>query len=311
MAKVQRVLRLILFSVWAVLMTALTYILGAASLKVLRRRLGRAGYWTWTTLLSMGLYVVRIDTRGPQGFLEFKVLALAFFSLVVLIGVFDEFEEMGFSFSLSALFTLLINSLLSAGAFALWVYGTGPKWSKTMVSAFEGFFKPVVELNPRIQVNYSDLILQLPSIAIILWIGAIYVAVLLEGRLISGEILPAVATPPMRPQLMALRLPDACVWIFTASLLGAFGDFHYHVLEALSVNAMNICLVLFFVQGIAVVAKFFESVRMGTFWQILFMVLIVVQLFLFVSLLGLLDFWLGFRARLSKRAEQLKRETKI
>ena len=41
MTNVQRTVRFIFFSAWAVFMTALTYILGAPSLKVLRRRLGR------------------------------------------------------------------------------------------------------------------------------------------------------------------------------------------------------------------------------------------------------------------------------
>ena len=79
MTTAQNSLRYIFFSVWAVLMTALTYILGAPPLKVVRRKIGRVGYWALMTLLSVGIY-----------FLQAKMLSLAFFSLVVLIGVFDE-----------------------------------------------------------------------------------------------------------------------------------------------------------------------------------------------------------------------------
>ncbi len=300
MTTAQNSLRYIFFSVWAVLMTALTYILGAPPLKVVRRKVGRVGYWALMTLVSVGIY-----------FLQAKMLAVAFFSLVVLIGVFDEFEEMGFSFSLSAFFTLLINSLLSGGAFALWVFYSGPKWSQTILTSIEAVLKPVVELNPRIQISYFDLMLQLPSIAIISWMAALYVAILLESRMLGAagadDRRPA---PAMRPQLATLRLPDMCIWVFIASLLGAFGGIHVQVLEAIAVNTLNVCLMLFFFQGIAVVAKFFESVRMNSFWQTLFMALIVIQLFLFVSLLGLVDYWVDIRARLAKRSEQKEKEFK-
>lgn len=279
------------FTVWAVFMTALTYILGAPPLKVVRRRLGRGGYWAFTTLISAGLFA-----------LDARMLAVAFFSLVILMGVFDEFEEMGFSFAASAFFTLLINSLVSGGAFALWMFYTGPKWSQTVLTSVQAVLKPVVDLNPRIQINYFDLMVQLPSVALIAWMGSIYVAVLLESRIAPPEA--GVTFPSMRPQLAALRLPDACVWVFIASLLGAFGNFHVPLFEALAVNALNVCVTLFFFQGIAVVAKFFESMRMNAFWQTLFMVLIVVQLFLVVSVLGLLDYWLGFRTRLAKRSAE-------
>lgn len=295
---VQRNMRLFFFGVWAVLMTALTYILGAPSLKVLRRRLGRGGYWTLTTLISVALYLLKA-----------KMLAGAFFSLSVLMGVFDEFEEMGFTFTVSAFFTLLINSLLCAGGFALWVFYIGPKWSQTLLSTIEDSLKPVAELNPKLQFSYPDLMAQLPSAILIAWIIAIYLSILLEGRLLGASEEEAKVIPSMRPQLATLRLPDVCVWVLIASLFGSFSGFAPSWLEVLSINVLNVSIVLFFFQGIAVVAKFFETLRMGPVWQTLFMVVIVIQLFLFVSVLGLLDYWLGFRARMQKRAEALKRET--
>ena len=120
-----RAFRILIFAVWAVLMTALTYILGAPSLKVLRRRLGRANYWLLTTLISVGLYFLKFTPRGGGAPIELKMVGIAFFSLVILMGVFDEFEEMGFNFKASALLTLLINSMLAGSGFALWVYTAG------------------------------------------------------------------------------------------------------------------------------------------------------------------------------------------
>ena len=280
-------------------MTALTYILGAVGLKVLRQRLGRLGYWSLTTGISAVLFGVNA-----------KPMAIAFFSLVVLMGVFSELEELHLSFSLSAFFTLLLNALIGAGSIALWVSRIGPKWTVMVQSTLESLLAPLSKINANIQINYADLMMQLPSIVLIMWMGAIYVAVLLEGRMMSMEPgKPEPVLPSMRQQLLALRMPDAVVWLLILSLLGTFGGFELKKLAAVSANVMNVAFVLFFFQGIAVVAKFFERLRMGSFWQFLFMVLIVVHLFLFVSLVGLIDYWLDFRARLDKRTPEYKRET--
>ena len=161
----------------------------------------------------------------------------------------------------------------------------------------------------HIQANYFDLMTQLPSLVIIAWMAAIYTSIFLEKYLSVGEMAPLVQIPSMRPQLADSRWPDVCVWAFIASLLGAFGNVQSLLLEGISANVLNICMVMFLFQGIAVVSKFFAGLRIGPFWKWLFIVLIVLQLFVLVCLIGLLDFWLGFRVRLAKRAEQLKRET--
>jgi hypothetical protein len=294
MTEGRRALRLAFYLVWSVLMTGLTYVLGAAPLKVLRAKGGRALFWLAGTGLSCGFFAA-----------DARLMAVAFFSLVLLTGVFSEFEEMGLGFMLSGFFTLLINGLLGAGAFAFWISLTGPKWSQQILTFLETMLKPLADLNPHLQVNPYDLMLQLPSVVMLLWMGALYLAVLLENRL-AGGLEPKHAA--MRAQLGEFRLPDPVVWIFIASLLGAFGGFGGHALEAVAVNIMNVCLMLFFFQGVAVVGRLFTALRMGALWQFVFMMLIVLHLFLFVSLLGLMDYWLDFRSRLSKRAETFNRE---
>jgi hypothetical protein len=268
-------------------MTALTYILGAASLKIMRRKSGRLIYWGLNAALAAGLFAA-----------QFKMLSVAFFSLVLLTGIFAELEELGLSFKVSAFFTLVINSLIWAGVFAAWISVIGPKWSNQVLAAIENLLKPLEVYNPGLQVKYFDLMLQLPSVILMMWMAALYLALLLESRMVRDEN-PQQAQP-MREQLKEFRVPDACVWIFILALLGKFGGFSNQPVEALSANALNVCFMLFFFQGIAVVARSFEKLRMGLIWQTLFMVLIVVYLFLFVSVLGLMDHWFDFRAKLLK-----------
>ena len=239
--------------------------------------------------------------------LKANVLAAAFFSLVVLIGVFAELEDVGLNFMVSASFTLLINSLVGAGVFALWVSRAGQKWDQAIIQFLESSLRPLSALSPQFQINYHDLFVQLPSIILILWASALYLAVFLEVRLNGGQPTSAHSAE-MRASLAEFRLPDPVVWTFTLALLGAFGNFSSASVEALSINALNVCSLLFFFQGIAVVARAFAAMRMGPVWQFFAMLIIVLHLFVVVSFLGLLDYWLDFRLRLAKRAEQFNRE---
>lgn len=294
----QRTLRTIIYSAWAVVMTAtpLTYILGAAPLKALRVRLGRAGFWALGAAIS-----------GAFFGLVSPLLGIAFFSLVALVGVFDEMEEAGFSFMASGFFTLLINTLLGGGLFALWVSRTGVKWSAMILSFLDNLLKPLADLNPHLEIKALDVMLQLPSVIVVLWMAALYLAVLLESRLLGGEVVRPDGRASMRSQLAEFRLPDPAIWIFIASLLGAFGTFQVRGLEPAAVNVMNLCLMLLFFQGIAVVSRVFTALRMGPFWQGLLMLIIVLHLFVFVALIGLMDYWLDFRLRLDKKSAETNR----
>jgi hypothetical protein len=297
-SNLKRTLGYLFYSVWAVAMTALTYVLGAVSLKVLRSRFGRTGYW----LLNSAVALILVAAQLP-------ILGLAFFSLVILIGVFSELEEMGISFGWSLFFTMMINGLLAAGSFAIWVYSTGSRWSTRVMENLEAIFKPLVTMNPQLEINYFEMMLVLPSLILILWMGSVYLSILLESRLTSAlEGRENGNKTAMRQQLGELRLPDMVIWLFIGSLLATFGAWDIKPVEVIGANTLNICLMLFFFQGVAVVSRFFESLRMSPFWQTLFVLLLVVYLFLFVSLIGLMDYWLDFRARIGKRTEEFNRE---
>jgi hypothetical protein len=282
-------LRSLILALWAVLLTVLTYVFGAPVLKTARRYVGRPVYWGLFLVISAGFFAMKLHAVG-----------LALLSLVVLIGVFEEFVEMGLTFRLAMFFTLLVNALLSTGAFALWVYYSGPKWSAILRTGIEALLKPVFEMNAHFQLDLNELLLQLPSIVLISWMVSLYLSVLLEKLEVST----------LRPQLGTFKAPDVFVWLMIGSLLGTFGNFEAHTLQVISINVLNVCVLLFFFQGIAVVARLLDKLRMGAFWQWAFMVLIVVQLFLLVSVLGLMDYWFDFRGRLERRASsQVNRET--
>src|SRR5262249_29798244 len=105
-------------------------------------------------------------------------------------------------------------------SFAIWVYSTGTKWSQTVTAQLEAMFKPLVDMNPQLQIKYFDLMLVLPSVVLIMWMGALYLAILLEARLVQET---EGTVPAMRQQLNDLRMPDGVIWLFILSLLATFG----------------------------------------------------------------------------------------
>jgi uncharacterized protein YybS (DUF2232 family) len=78
-------------------------------------------------------------------------------------------------------------------------------------------------------------------------------------------------------------------------------------LEALSHNALNVLLVLYFFQGLGVVARFFQVIKLSSFWQGFWYIMIVFQLLLLVSVLGFIDFWIDFRERLVKKTTEVNK----
>jgi hypothetical protein len=90
-------------------------------------------------------------------------------------------------------------------------------------------------------------------------------------------------------------------------ILGAFLKHGKEPLEIASVNALNVLIVLYFFQGLAVISNVFRSFKVAPFWQAIWYTLFVLQLFLMVSLLGFVDYWLEFRVRLARDTAETNR----
>jgi hypothetical protein len=149
----------------------------------------------------------------------------------------------------------------------------------------------------------ETLLMQAPSGVVIFFIVSLFVAVVLEDRMRLWMRLPA----GQNHHLSWFRLPDAYVWPLIVALYFAFTRASWPAwpwLQPVSLNILNVLVVLYFFQGLAVIVKAFELLRVAAFWQILFFALILPQMVLFVSVLGLMDYWLNFRVRLSRKATE-------
>jgi hypothetical protein len=292
MANFRRSLNLTLFASLTLVVTSLWPPLGAPAIKALRRRLGRVGFWAFL------LPIVAVTLNTQAGWLGLILLNLA-----ILVGLFQEFEESGFNFSMSFFLTLLIYGLASAGVFAIWAVYAGPTWSQVLRASVEASLAPMSELAGQAPFNADQIMGVLPALAMVNGAMALFLSVLTENRFNTGEL--ASDRPlTMRSQLESFRVPDIGIWLFIASILGRFGDFHMPTLQTLSVNTMFVCLALFLIQGMMVILKYIDTLRMHGVLQLLFGIFCAA----FAAPIGFMDYWLGFRDRLSKRAEQFNRE---
>ena len=289
---------------WAYLLTALTYFLGAGPLRAVRSQMGRGFYWVAVLILSASSVGYGIFGPGDGASLALWVGG-SFFTIALLMGLFAEFEESGLSFDLSAAFSILVLSFLSLGAAGIVFSQKGPQILGKIKGAMEQSLK-----GANLEVPVDQLMLQLPSVVIILWMLAIYCGVLLEGRIRMGAHKPTL----FRSELFQFRAPSWIVWLFIACLLPSFGEVGPKWVQNVATNILNVSVAIFFFQGLGIIHQVLIFLRVSLFWQIFLVLFLVVQLFLFVSCIGLADYWLDLRLRLIKwrqsRLETYKRREK-
>ncbi len=289
---------------WAFILTALTYFLGSAPLRAVRSQMGRGFYWITVILLCSfafaGSYVIDGDAHNLLVW-----LVVSFASVAILIGLFSEFEESGLSFALSSAFSVLVMAFLTLGAAGIVFWMKGP----ALISKTKLFFEQSLK-GAQLEIPIDQLVYQIPSVVIILWMLALYSGVLLEGRIRIGNRLPSM----LRGELFQFRAPGWAVWVFIASLLPAFGGQGPQWLQIVATNILNVCVAVFFFQGLGIIHQVMIYLRVSLFWQVFLVLFLVLQLFIFVSCLGLSDYWLDLRSKLIKwrqsRLETYKRREK-
>ncbi len=269
---------------WALTLTALTGFLAAAPLKVLKTCMGRRLYWSIGFLLPLMMY-----------FSSMKAFAGLYLLMVVLVGVFADFEERGHNIYFSSACSVILTTLLGLGGFAFWAGQQGRNWASILKTQTEVLLVPVKQAF-GFEIDVNSVLAQIPSGFVIMLILALVVAAVSEKRLAGFFNLEH--SPPH--QMVNFRLPSICVWAFIAALFFSFAKSQLipTAVQMGAINLLNILVVLFFFQGLAVSSKAFSMLRLNSFWQVVFFALAIFQLFLFVSILGLVDYWADFRARM-------------
>jgi uncharacterized protein YybS (DUF2232 family) len=101
--------------------------------------------------------------------------------------------------------------------------------------------------------------------------------------------------PPELGKFSAYRNPDHLIWLVIAS--GFCLLLEQPVVFQACLNILIVTLGLYFIQGLAIIATFFDRFTVSSLMRGIFYVLLAVQPYLAigVTLFGLFDLWLNFR----------------
>jgi hypothetical protein len=280
-------LKFLLLIALATVLSSLTVVFGSVPMRVCRRTFGRLAFWFGHLLAAGAMLAAGLDA-----------LALAFFATAVLTGVFSEIEEHGGSLFTASATSLLATAGAGALAFGGWLHITKTNFAEMAKTQLAPLTERLAELNPQVQLDVDTILRQLPSGLAIMAMISLVVALVWERRVCSWFKLNR---PAPILDLSSFRVPDLTVWLAMIVILGAFLHHGIAWLETASVNALNILVVVYFFQGLAVVARAFRVFRVSPIWQAIWYVVIVLQLFLLVSFVGFADYWLEFRERLTRK----------
>jgi hypothetical protein len=283
-------------SLWLLLssvaLSAVTIIFGAAPLKAVRHILGAGPFW----LLGLGLSVIFLGLKLPA-------LAIILLLFTVAVGIWTQLEESGFDLAQSALGGLVSAATVAFGLFYTAIQKDQGGWYKKLIASTEGAMAQFSAVEVVKNMKVEDLVLQLPAMITIGLLISIALAAVLERPIANWAGVPV----RRKERLTDFRLPDFMIWAVIGSLFGAFWQGSPKVIETLSLNVLNVSLVLYFFQGMAVLCKYCIVFRVGTVWRTILIVVFTLQLFFILSLVGVIDFWADFRKQFTKKSADLKK----
>lgn len=283
-------------SLWLLLcsvaLSAVTIVLGAAPLKAVRQNLGAGPFW----LLGLGLSVIFFGLKSPA-------LAGILLLFTVAIGVWSEFEERGKSLAQSAMSGLLASGATAGGLFYFAVQRDQSGWYKKLVSGTEAALQQFATIEAVKTMKVEDLVSQLPALFVIGLLVSVALAAILERPIANW----AGSTLQRKERLSDFKVPDFIIWALIGSVFGAFWDGSSKTVQIFSMNVLNVCLVLYFFQGLAVLCKYCITFRVGMFWRTILIAVFTLQLFFVLSIIGVVDFWADFRRQFTKKSADLKK----
>lgn len=220
-------------------------------------------------------------------------------ALCLLIGSYRELEERQLTIFRAATFSILSTAGLSV--FGTWAFTTlkGVSLHKMLTSSAAPLIEQMKDVPNFEGISTQQFLWHVPSAIVITLMLALFVS------------LTVSRAPRSQSEFLKMRmfsLPDWVIWVFIASLGIAFvptvGESLYpqnsEAIHMISMNILFVTLAAYFFQGLAVLTHFLDRLGLFGFWRLLAYFLAFFQLFIFVSGLGILDYWFDFRLQPSR-----------
>ncbi|MNJ91039.1 hypothetical protein D3C87_86830 [compost metagenome] len=216
-----------------------------------------------------------------------------------------ELEQRGTGWWVSGLLSVFAGACASSvgiyGAFKISGINTYAEVQKLA----EQLVQKVTEMNPAMKLDATILLQQVPSVIVILLVVALGLGLIFERRVFSWLNLPREKIASQL-KLLEYRLPDYVIWVAMIAFLLTMVSFGGKAIAILAVNILNVAIVLYFFQGLAVLEVFLSSIRAGLLTRVLAYIILVGQMMLVLSIVGLIDYWVDFRGRIRRMTKPVE-----
>ncbi len=271
-------------------MINLFFFLGGIPLRILFLKLGSQFFWLISALMIGILWSLSGD---PE-----QLIVLG--SLTVLIGLYSEVEKrLGFNRFISALLAVLVSGGISLSFYFQSGQGIyGPESDKIKAEIGKQI-EPMIQSGQKPEELVNQLFMLMPglyinSLLIVLVLSLIFERVWLRSKSQSYR--------NRKESLLHFKLPEHLVWFSCFFALGAFTDWldPYPNVHGFFMNAAIILVGCYFFQGLAVAVHFVKSLKMGSLFQTLILIVLLGQIY-FLSFIGFVDLWIDFRKKRIKK----------
>lgn len=275
--------KLALTSILGLLLSYTFIFLAALPIRYLRLTFGRK-----TFLLS--------SVAGATALVGFGLWqwALVYASLCLLIGCYRELEVRRFSIFKASLFAIVAT--LFANLFILLSYAkfSGLNLKFFLSQKAEPFLTQLRQIPKFQETNMDSVLWYLPSGVVITLMVIVFISLTLSKEQKTTNF----------SELKMFSLPDWAIWVFIGSLGATFIPLRLVGLNLVAMNLLAITLAGYFFHGLAVFTHFLDRLGIFGIWRLLAYFLVFFQMFIFISGLGILDYWFDFRSQPNNKLTQ-------
>lgn len=280
----EKIFSAIFLQLSCVVLTLSTGVFGGAPILLLRR----------TTDLLHFIFL-QLLTITIALYFKMQLLALMILCLAILAVVFIGLEKK--SILQKSLWAVFGATFTFFAVLFLWIYlkegANFWDWMSTQVGIY---FNQAKSIMGELTVTQETLTHQIPSLIVTLFALNLWIGVLFDSRaqLKSGILQSQV-------EIKNFRTPEAFIWVVIVSLLFSFVKTPVDGLQEAALNILNVSLLLYFFQGLSVLSFLMGILNFGSLLKMIVYFIFIAQLLLPICL-GILDFWLNFRNKISKKA---------
>lgn len=256
-------------------------------------RFDSKGYWAISALLAFILYLF---SSVP--------FVIIFSCQALLVGVFSEAIKNKISILWSGFLGCLSAVGVGAVSLSFWSKSTGIRFLDLVKEEIEQMSQLVGQNGTKLIIDSEMLFRQLPSGAIIIMILTLSLIIKFGHKFAENKYFKSDLIDKFDKDF---TLPGFYIWALLIAILGGLLKNSSGWIQTISLNALNILIVLFFFQGMSVIGCFFRIYRIGQVWQAIWYILFIFRFILVVSLIGFSDYWVGYRERLVRRAAKTEK----